>query len=241
MHLPPRYLLSILTCVFAFSPATRAADPPKAALAADPAKWATLVAKKLKEPTPQPSAIICIGSSHMANWKTLEADLAPLTIYNMGIGGSRMQHASELFVPKLVIPFKPRAVVLYEGSNDINAGVTPGEVLSQFQAVHQQIHESLPKTRLYVLGVVPSPGKRFERWEAIRSTNALLQSECAAHPWMRFIDTTSPLLGPNGKPNPDYFIPNDIHMTEAGYAIWKATIAPIIISAEAAFESSPQP
>jgi lysophospholipase L1-like esterase len=177
----------------------------------------------------------------MALWKTIQADLAPLHVHNLAIGGSKMVHAAELFVPRLVIPFKPRAVVLYEGSNDLAAKSTPKEVLEQFQKVHQQIHEALPETRLYVLGIVPSPGRRFERWDAIQETNKLLQKACAARPLCTFLDTTSKLLGPNGKPRQECFIPGDIHMTEAGYQAWTSVIAPVVIPAEQKFEPQAKP
>ncbi len=172
----------------------------------------------------------------MALWKTMEADLAPLKVFNMGIGGSRMKHAADLFVPKLVIPFKPRAILLYEGSNDLANGSLPEEVLQDFQRLYEQLHAALPASRLYVLGIVPSPGKRFERWDAIQETNKLLQDECQKHSWMRFIDTTSPLLDAKGKPRPECFIPNDIHMTEAGYDTWKAAVAPVLLSVEGSSE-----
>jgi len=203
---------------------------------ADQMKWESLVSTKLKLPPPPVGSILCIGSSHMALWKTIQADLAPLHVHNLGIGGSTMAHAAQLFVPRLVIPFKPRAVILYEGSNDLAGKATPEEVLENFQKVYQQIHEALPETRLYVLGLVPSPGRRFERWETIQETNALLRNECKANPWMKFLDTTSPLMGPKGLPRIECFIPNNVHMTELGYEAWKSVVAPAVLAAELPFE-----
>jgi lysophospholipase L1-like esterase len=204
-------------------------------------KWESAVAKKLKENAPPAGSIICIGSSHLANWKTVESDLAPLKICNLAIGGSRMKHAAELFIPKLVLPFKPRAVIFYEGSNDLAADLAPEEVVRDFESVCGQLHEALPETRLYVLGIVPSPGKRFERWEAIHETNALLKSACASRPWSTFLDTTSKLLDSKGKPRQECFIPGDIHMTEAGYQAWASVVAPVVVAAEQKFESQPRP
>ena len=195
---------------------------------ADAAKWETLVQTKLREPAPEEGAVIALGSSSIAKWTTLQEDLAPLRVYNMGIGGSHMQHAAQLFLPKLVIPFKPRAVLLYEGSNDLAAGVPPSEVLQQFQLLHQQLHDALPQARLFVISIMAGPGKRFEKWEAIQETNHLLEVECAQYPWMRFLDTTKALLGPDGRPRAECFIPNDIHMTPEGYAVWKSVVAPAL-------------
>jgi lysophospholipase L1-like esterase len=185
---------------------------------------------------PAPGGIICIGSSHMQYWKSVQADLAPLTVHNFGIGGSRMNQAADLFIDNLAIPFKPRAVILYEGSNDINAGTKPEEVLANFRKLYGKLHAALPQTRLYVLGVVPSPGKRFEKIADLKRTNELLSNECATQPWMKFIDVTSPLLGDDGKPKEELFKPGDIHMLPAGYAVWKSVIAPVVVPAEKPFE-----
>ena len=54
---------------------------------------------------PAPGGIICIGSSHMQFWKSVKQDLAPLTVHNFGIGGSRMNLAADLFVDHLAITF----------------------------------------------------------------------------------------------------------------------------------------
>ncbi|GDY18082.1 hypothetical protein LBMAG55_14050 [Verrucomicrobiota bacterium] len=76
----------------------------------------TLAAAR-KDP-PAPGAVICIGSSHMQLWKGVQDDLAPLTVHNYGIGGSRMTQAEEYFIDNLAIAFKPRAVILFEGGNN---------------------------------------------------------------------------------------------------------------------------
>jgi lysophospholipase L1-like esterase len=199
-------------------------------------KWEALAQKKRASVQTTPGGIVCIGSSHMANWKTLQTDLKPLTVFNLGIGGSKMSHAADLFIPLLAVPAQPRAVLLYEGSNDLNAGETPQSILGNFQKLHRHLHQALPDTRLYVLGTVPSPGKRFERWSAIQETNALLKTECEAHPWIKFLDTTTPLLGPDGNPRPECFIPDDPHMTERGYETWTSVIVPVVVEAEKGFE-----
>lgn len=199
------------------------------------ALYQKVLAGAQKEP-PAPGGIICLGSSHMQYWKSVKEDLAPLTVHNFGIGGSRMSQAADLFVDHLAIPFKPRAVILYEGSNDINAGTAPEEVLAAFRRLHGKLHAELPQARLYVLGVVPSPGKRFEKIADLRRTNALLAKECATQPWMKFIDITEPLIGADGKPREELFKPGDIHMLPAGYAVWKSVIAPVVVPAEKPFE-----
>ena len=201
------------------------------------AKYENVLAAARKNP-PAPGDIICIGSSHMELWKTAAEDLAPLSVHNYGIGGSRMYQAADLFIDNLAIAFKPRAVILYEGSNDISAGSKPEDVLANFQKLHRKLHAALPETRLYVLGIVPSPGKRFEKIGEVRKADDLLRKECETQPWMKFIDITTPLIGPDGQPRAECFIPGDIHMLPAGYAVWKSVIAPVVVPVEIAFEKS---
>ena len=196
------------------------------------------VLEAARQSPPAPGGIICIGSSQMEFWKTVTDDLAPLSVHNYGVGGSRMNQAADLFIENLAIAFKPRAVILYEGSNDISGGSKPEDVLASFQKLHGKLHAALPETRLYVLGLVPSPGKRFEKIDDVRKTNELLRKECETQGWMKFLDTTTPLIGADGQPRAECFIPGDIHMLPAGYAVWKSVIAPVVIPAEKSFEKA---
>jgi lysophospholipase L1-like esterase len=230
--------LRLLCALFLVTSAVFAADEvltDKSSSAKVLALYQKVLTAAQKEP-PAPGGVICLGSSHMQYWKSVKEDLAPLTVHNFGIGGSRMNQAADLFVENLAIPFKPRAVILYEGSNDINAGTSPDEVLAAFRRLHGKLHAALPQARLYVLGVVPSPGKRFEKIADLRKTNELLAKECATQPWMKFIDITEPLIGADGKPREELFKPGDIHMLPAGYAVWKSVIAPVVVPAEKPYE-----
>jgi lysophospholipase L1-like esterase len=191
------------------------------------AKSDQFIARARQRP-PAPGGVIAIGSSHMEKWRTLQTDLGGLDILNHAIGGSKMSQADAHFISELAIPFRPRAVLLYEGSNDLADGASPEDILAHFRSLRRQLHAALPSARLYVLGIVPSPGKRFERIADLKRTNELLRAECASQQWMKFIDTTTPLLGSDGRPKPECFIPGDIHLTPAGYAVWKAVVAPVL-------------
>lgn len=229
MRLKIALLLLILTGSFSFATSVQA----------EVTNWQAFVEYRSKDHPPKSGAVICIGSSQMGNWKSVAEDLAPLTVYNFGIGGSKMKDAAEHFVDHLVVPFKPRAVILYEGSNDIAAGVTPEQFLEQFKELHQKLHQALPETRLYVLGIVPSPGKRFEKWDLIKRANENLKAECAGKPLLTYLDTTSPLLGADGQPKMDCFLPKNIHLNATGYNVWTSVIRPVVMPVETKFEPKP--
>ncbi len=196
--------------------------------------WKNFVIERIGE-NPETNAIICIGSSHMEKWKTVGRDFDSLTVYNLGIGGTTMKDATDKFVENLVIPYKPRAVILYEGSNDIAFGTTPIEILIQFVEFYTKIRQALPCTRIYVISIVPSPGKRFEKWKEIQEINHFFSKACSSHKLLTYIDITSGLLR-DGHPNMEYFIRGDIHMTDIGYDIWRQTIVPTVTKIEKIFE-----
>ena len=79
-------------------------------------------AKDKKDPPPA-SAIVCTGSSSMVGWhKTIRNDLAPLTVIPRGFGGSTMNDVL-YYAERVAIPYRPRAILVYEGDNDIACGI----------------------------------------------------------------------------------------------------------------------
>ena len=51
----------------------------------DPSRWATAIADFDADAASRPSgAIVLTGSSSFARWRTMEADLAPLTVVSLG-------------------------------------------------------------------------------------------------------------------------------------------------------------
>ena len=194
--------------------------------------WSGFIASRSEDPVPQSGAVICVGSSHLARWKEVSSALDPLKVYNYGIGGTTMKDAAEHFVQNLLVPFQPRAVILYEGSNDIARGAVPQEVMAHFHDFIAQLRHSLPNTHVYVTSVIPSPGKRFEKWNLIREANHLLKLECEKRTWLTYVDAVSGLIGKDGQIRTECFIPNDVHMNAKGYAVWSERIPPVVREGE---------
>ena len=68
---------------------------------------------------PPENAIVCYGSSSMRGWHdSISVDLAPLTLIPRGFGGSNMNDAL-YYSERMILNYKPRALLLYEGDNDI--------------------------------------------------------------------------------------------------------------------------
>ncbi|GAG85468.1 unnamed protein product, partial [marine sediment metagenome] len=71
-------------------------------------------------PEPQ-NAIVFAGSSIFHFWTTLADDMAPLLVINQAFAGARMRSVFNA-MDKLIIPYNPKIIVYYCGSNDINDG-----------------------------------------------------------------------------------------------------------------------
>src|SRR5438477_12017143 len=98
-----------------------------------------------KTSPPPEHEIVFVGSSSIRLWKSTEA-FPDLKIINRGFGGSVMADSVQ-YAERIVLPYKPRIVVVFAGGNDINAGKTPETVLADFQALVKKIHDALPKTK----------------------------------------------------------------------------------------------
>ena len=191
------------------------------------------------EAPPPKGAIVATGSSSMRGWHDrIAEDLAPLTIIPRGFGGSNMKDVRH-FLDELVLRHEPRAVLLYEGDNDAAAGATPEEILAHFDAIAAGIHEVLPRTRIYILAVKPSI-RRWNLWDTMSATNAMLADRAGKDAHLTFIDVATPMLGEDGKPLPEIFVADNLHMNDAGYDIWRDTVRPVLVDAEVGYEAMGQ-
>jgi len=182
------------------------------------------------EPPPH-GAIVCVGSSSIRGWhSTIQEDLAPLTIIPRGFGGSTMNDAV-YYTERIVTVYEPRAVVLYEGDNDIWLGISPQQVAERFAVFVTKIHEALPDTRIYVLSIKPSIA-RWEVWPQMKEANRLIEKACLSDVLLTYTDVSSAMLDETGQPRREIFQPDMLHLNESGYAIWKAALLPVLLEKE---------
>jgi len=203
----------------------------------DPKRWeremAAIEARYTKD-SPSPNPIAFIGSSTFWFWRnTLAEDLAPLPVVNLGFGGSNMNDALH-YVDRIVIPFQPRAVVVYSGENDISAmGITPNLVILKTRAFIAKIHEALPETTIYFISAKPSR-TRWQLWPNVFAEfNSKLEMLCAEDERLLYIDTASAMLDEEGNLNGELYDEKDgLHMNAKGYALWTDILKPLLMERE---------
>lgn len=175
-------------------------------------------------PTKEGDAIVFVGSSSIRLWKSLRADFTDLRVYNHGFGGSYLID-SIAYADRLVFPLKPKAIVLYAGTNDINGGVSPEELSSNFKLFVTIVRERLPETRILYISVAPNPS-RWHLRDKIQQANGLIADYIKQGENMDYIDVYSAMLGADGRPLPDIYVQDGLHMNAKGYAIWARIIRP---------------
>ncbi len=113
-----------------------------------PERWQTAIAafEAADQANPPPQgAILFIGSSTIVRWKTLAQDFPGHAVINRGFGGSQIAD-SVCYADRIVIPYRPRLIVLRAGGNDIHAGKTPEQVAADFQALVETVRASFPRS-----------------------------------------------------------------------------------------------
>jgi lysophospholipase L1-like esterase len=179
---------------------------------------------------PPPGAIVFTGSSSIRMWSSLQQDMAPLTVLNRGFGGSHIAHVNH-FADRIVTPYRPSAVVLYAGDNDLASGSdkTPESVFGDFQRFVGIVHGAQPDARIYFLAIKPSLS-RWDRWPLMRDANARIAAFAAETPRVEYVDVATPMLGADGAPRPELFVLDGLHMNEAGYALWTGIVRPVLLA-----------
>jgi len=178
---------------------------------------------------PKPGCIVFAGSSSFRFWTTLVSDMKPLDVINRGFGGSEFSDLDQ-YANRIVIAYHPRAVVVYEGDNDLSAGSskTPEMVAADFRKFVQIVHGALPDTWIYILSIKPSK-LRWNQWPQMKAANKLMQDYAATQERVQYIDIAAPMFEANGNLPRDLFIEDGLHPTPKLYAMWTAIIRPILL------------
>ena len=152
---------------------------------------------------------------------------------NHGIGGAT---AEELlfYYPRMVQPWKPRALLIYAFPNDSAAGYSPFEVMALKAKLLDHARAHMPGIRFYLLGVNLRTKYLDEGglWDTTENRmlqhNELLEDYCRRHDDCTYLAIhKSPLFfarpedaGDYKKTRRDIFVEDGIHFNREGYALF---------------------
>ena len=186
---------------------------------------AAFEAQDLKTP-PSKGGVVFVGSSSIRMWSSLAQDFPGAHALNRGFGGSHIADSAN-FAQRIVTPYKPKMIVFYAGTNDIADGKSPETLLADYMAFVAGVRAKLPTTPIAFISVSPAPS-RWDKRETIQKTNSLIAQFSRLVPNLKFIDIYPLMLDANGKPRPELFQGDQLHMNPQGYAIWTKAVAPYL-------------
>lgn len=178
---------------------------------------------------PKPGSIVFTGSSSFVRWSTLSKDMKPLPVLNRAFGGSEYTDINQ-YAERTVIKYRPPAVVVYAGDNDLadSAANTPASVAKQVQRFVEIVHGQLPETWIYVLSIKPSY-LRWNVWPQMNEANQLIQDYVRTQQLVEYVDVATPMFGGKAKPPRDLFVWDGLHPTAKCYALWTSILKPILM------------
>jgi lysophospholipase L1-like esterase len=170
--------------------------------------------------------VLLTGSSYMEFWETSAKDLAPLDTVNIGIGGTKIgDHRA--YIAEMIVPFAPRALVVYAGSNDINAipflSKSCARVAELVLDYVDAVQRRLPGLPIHYVAITEAPIRARVRAE-IQHANRLLKAAAEKRDDFHFVDTAPALLGVDGHIDDTLFRKDRLHLDTNGYAIFASVV-----------------
>ena len=87
--------------------------------------------------------------------------------------------------------------------------------------------KKLPKTRIAFIAIKPSL-KRWKLAGEMEKANLRIKKRCDRSKLLDYLDIWTPMLGDDGKPRPELFLEDGLHLNAQGYALWTSVIRPFV-------------
>ena len=175
---------------------------------------------------PPKGALVFIGASSIAHWKTLAQDFPGQPVINRGFGGSEIVDSTH-FADRVIVPYAPRMVFLRAGGNDLWAGKSPEKVSADFKEFAETVHRKLPEAEIIYISQSPSLA-RWKQHEKEKALNALVADYIAGKSYLKYIETYDMVLGADGKPRAELYVADQLHFNAAGNKLMAERVRPYL-------------
>ncbi len=187
-------------------------------------KYHSIIAKE----TPTAESIIFFGSSTIEHWQRFgfSKTFAGLPVYNFGIGSTTTDQWIYL-ADKLVLPFAPKMVVYFCGTNDLSGGANVDAIIENIRLSFSLLKEKNPEVRIIFMSVTKVPSRQ-KRWADMDKINAAIEADAQNDKNLLFFDMNTLLLGKDGKIPPEFMEKDNLHLSLDGYNIISEKILPLV-------------
>ncbi|MBV6645602.1 MAG: hypothetical protein KI790_09145 [Cyclobacteriaceae bacterium] len=163
--------------------------------------------------------IVFYGSSSIRLWVSMKDDLAPLHTINLGFGGSSFGWCVHYF-EQLFNRISPTRIILYAGENDLSNGLSPKEVIRDFQKLLDKIRMKFPQVQITVMTLKLSPHRLYLKKE-INEVNRQIKHIVSILSHTDIIHIYEAMLDSNGSPRAELYRGDQLHLNKQGYEVWR--------------------
>ena len=181
--------------------------------------------------SPSNGGIVFVGSSIFQFWTHLTDQMAPLPVLNRAIAGFTTVDMLEQ-MDRLVLPYKPRIVVFYCGSNDISAGDDAPPIIERTKRFLKILSEKSPDTFVYYTSINKAPEK-MDRWNIVDAVNREMERYSKQTKNLGYIDLNPVLFDSQGALRMNLFLPDGLHFRSGStaYLEFSRIVKPILTKA----------
>jgi lysophospholipase L1-like esterase len=155
--------------------------------------------------------------------------MAPLPIVNLAFDGAQTADMLGL-VDSRVVPYKPRVVAYYCGSNDVDAGERAEAIVDRIRQFIVRTRTALPGVRVVFVSVIRAPEKQ-NRWDVVDDVNRRVKAFATGTSGIEFVDVNPLVFTPEGAPRFDLYLSDQLHFRPKAYEAFAAVIKPVLTNA----------
>ena len=100
-----------------------------------------------------------------------------------------------------------------------------GSLAEDFKKFVAKVRTALPQVPVCFITIKPSIS-RWAAWPEMTKANALVKKFAVETSGVEYIDIATPMLGSDGKPRPELFADDGLHLNTAGYKLWVSIVKP---------------
>ena len=186
--------------------------------------------------------VVLIGDSITEGWEGAPDQLQSLvglrSAANLGVGGDRTQHVLWRLQQAPLMSVNPKVIVLMIGTNNIYDD-SADDIVAGIRAITALLNQQCPNAEILVLDIPP----RGDPMDSARAKIAQINAELAQGEWpghARFVRVGNQFLGADGALDRAN-LPDLLHFSQKGYAMWAAAIKPELDCSLAANHPQPAP
>ena len=170
-----------------------------------------------------------VGSSIFHRWTNLTTQMAPLPVLNRAIDG--LQTADLLrMLDSDVVPSRPKVIVYYCGSNDVDAGEPADAIVGRIRQFVDRVAAALPETRVVFVSINRAPEKR-RRWDVVDAVNHRIEAYASEARRLQYVDVNPVLFNRDGTPRTELYLSDQLHFRPAAYDEFTRVLKPVLTAA----------